>query len=241
MVSIPIGFSSSLQRSPGLRERSGDQGFNPYRVFKFVATYTHVVTVCGHPARFNPYRVFKFVATSTETYDHIRDLVVSIPIGFSSSLQQTRTTHSIAKLLEVSIPIGFSSSLQPVWRGQQAGRRGVSIPIGFSSSLQQYSVPATEESICSFNPYRVFKFVATARVRLFINVPAVVSIPIGFSSSLQLPRQGGVYNSKISFNPYRVFKFVATAPFEWLFLAIILSKSQKLRPPGMNLFRTRPL
>jgi len=24
-------------------------------------------------------------------------------------------------------------------------------------------------------------------------------------------------------------------------LAIILSKSQKLRPPGMNLFRTRPL
>jgi hypothetical protein len=31
------------------------------------------------------------------------------------------------------------------------------------------------------------------------------------------------------------------APLEWPFLAIILSKSQKIRPPGMDLFRTRPL
>ena len=61
-----------------------------------------------------------------------------------------------------------------------------------------------------FNPYRVFKFVATDCVLVVAKSQYYVSIPIGFSSSLQLPNcQRPVQNYK-SFNPYRVFKFVAT-------------------------------
>ena len=87
IVSIPIGFSSSLQppwwrsalrRSPCFNPyrvfkfvaTSIDQGvmmpsigFNPYRVFKFVATSRLEVVFPGRSICFNPYRVFKFVAT----------------------------------------------------------------------------------------------------------------------------------------------------------------------------------
>ena len=88
--------------------------------------------------------------------------------------------------------------------------RGVSIPIGFSSSLQLYDVRAVDDKLGGFNPYRVFKFVATVvpspfgnlRIEKFqslsgfqvrCNAPrsgrsarsSEVSIPIGFSSSLQ--------------------------------------------------------
>ena len=37
--------------------------FNPYRVFKFVATYVYDSRRIDVELRFNPYRVFKFVAT----------------------------------------------------------------------------------------------------------------------------------------------------------------------------------
>jgi len=62
----------------------------------------------------------------------------------------------------------------------------------------------------SFNPYRVFKFVATLNGGDWHLLEDMVSIPIGFSSSLQL--KGWVLSSSRStgFNPYRVFKFVAT-------------------------------
>jgi len=63
LVSIPIGFSSSLQRSPGNRWCG-----------------------CACPG-FNPYRVFKFVATSRMGTFQTLLSKVSIPIGFSSSLQ----------------------------------------------------------------------------------------------------------------------------------------------------------
>jgi len=85
--------------------------FNPYRVFKFVATKgfclmpgdvvmfqslsgfqvrcnatidiaTLVILLC-----FNPYRVFKFVATERRRWIAGFGYDVSIPIGFSSSLQ----------------------------------------------------------------------------------------------------------------------------------------------------------
>jgi len=62
---------------------------------------------------------------------------VSIPIGFSSSLQLDQHSGLRDKGEEVSIPIGFSSSLQLTQQcGDRAIHHGVSIPIGFSSSLQ---------------------------------------------------------------------------------------------------------
>ena len=210
-VSIPIGFSSSLQRFVGSGTialsfrfnpyrvfkfvatasnsltRLSPMGFNPYRVFKFVAT-TRRSSHCAPRRRgFNPYRVFKFVATVWRGIENFWGNCVSIPIGFSSSLQQLNEALVITPLTlfqslsgfqvrcnggsdrgagscpDVSIPIGFSSSLQlqhpiPVERRLCY----VSIPIGFSSSLQQ--------------PGRHDHPSALERV----------SIPIGFSSSLQL-------------------------------------------------------
>jgi len=62
----------------------------------------------------------------------------------------------------------------------------VSIPIGFSSSLQPVAGFSFDRVKWSFNPYRVFKFVATL-VSFERRIPQLwVSIPIGFSSSLQL-------------------------------------------------------
>ena len=86
----------------------------------------------------------------------------------------------------VSIPIGFSSSLQLACRlGCNYSDRLVSIPIGFSSSLQhQLSFFASKSNRC-FNPYRVFKFVATHAIMPVEFDVLDVSIPIGFSSSLQ--------------------------------------------------------
>ena len=166
------------------------EGFNPYRVFKFVATRLDgtkgQVGTC-----FNPYRVFKFVATRRHSHHH-------------------RIGHRFQSLSGFQVRCNLLSG---AITGKNAEFQSLS---GFQVRCNQIC------GICQmeFSP---------------------VSIPIGFSSSLQhsSPSFGGTWMQ--GFNPYRVFKFVATAPFEWLFLAIILSKSQKLRPPGMNLFRTRPL
>ena len=46
-VSIPIGFSSSLQRKMRNSDQCSGQRFNPYRVFKFAATYESGVLVVG--------------------------------------------------------------------------------------------------------------------------------------------------------------------------------------------------
>ena len=87
---------------------------------------------------------------------------VSIPIGFSSSLQLREALDESEQILAVSIPIGFSSSLQHCDGWTLLGlSAGVSIPIGFSSSLQpNIRMPAMRAQV-GFNPYRVFKFVAT--------------------------------------------------------------------------------
>ena len=158
---------------------------------------------------------------------------VSIPIGFSSSLQlggfdQERIDHH-----QVSIPIGFSSSLQPTISPVSTNVFDVSIPIGFSSSLQQrtkiacsrcypVSIPIGFSSslqpprLCLYTDVSMFQSLSGFQVRCnFVGgaCPAVdflVSIPIGFSSSLQ-PKCGKNNESVIGcFNPYRVFKFVAT-------------------------------
>ena len=160
--------------------------FNPYRVFKFVATaFTQALqkraTQC-----FNPYRVFKFVATSGGVARMMGAGMVSIPIGFSSSLQPW-----MFRWMWVCMPEFQSLS-------------------GFQVRCNISRRPADQAGLRGFNPYRVFKFVATAnryaalldhyrfqslsgfQVRCNLNTRNqlhandLVSIPIGFSSSLQL-------------------------------------------------------
>ncbi len=113
------------------------RGFNPYRVFKFVATpgiwiddiqLDKFQSLSGFQVRCN-------IILSAQVHG-LRD--VSIPIGFSSSLQPPPSAiMTTAKA--VSIPIGFSSSLQlPFSLFLHNVLLYVSIPIGFSSSLQPH-------------------------------------------------------------------------------------------------------
>jgi len=140
---------------------------------------------------FNPYRVFKFVATGLDRPAAGAEDNVSIPIGFSSSLQPLYDICASSRIGAVSIPIGFSSSLQHRTRSHSYPRTDVSIPIGFSSSLQRPTSSGTMPIQESFNPYRVFKFVATP-LNCSLNFPMQpVSIPIGFSSSLQRSEDRG--------------------------------------------------
>ena len=87
----------------------------------------------------------------------------------------------------VSIPIGFSGSLQHKTYGHNhTDQNRVSIPIGFSGSLQhQEPIFLWGEHFIRFNPYRVFRFVATRQDGHNILSRDRVSIPIGFSGSLQ--------------------------------------------------------
>jgi len=134
---------------------------------------------------FNPYRVFKFVATDCHGNDRI-------------------------EFYEFQSLSGFQVRCNAMMKRPENRLREVSIPIGFSSSLQRLRSNWIQNQSQSFNPYRVFKFVATLNPFAYPFLRHVVSIPIGFSSSLQLenPVHGRIIS--FSFNPYRVFKFVAT-------------------------------
>ena len=212
---------------------------------------------------FNPYRVFKFVATLWSLYGGVFWRYVSIPIGFSSSLQRPDSNLNVLVLESfqslsgfqvrcnadraghiyqadgsVSIPIGFSSSLQRIWLGCLQSGRQVSIPIGFSSSLQHISCSNCGKYIFTFQSLSGFQVRCNANswdrsiVVSVVSIPigfssslqqkvvncfplarSMVSIPIGFSSSLQLWESLSEYRMIFwGFNPYRVFKFVATYP-----------------------------
>jgi len=123
-VSIPIGFSSSLQRRSGRCSRPERSRVSIPIGFSSSLQPSADRTVSPYAPGFNPYRVFKFVATWP-------------PCGLDRGAER------------VSIPIGFSSSLQRIcWTVGRTDSRHVSIPIGFSSSLQlgflsTFSAPAT--------------------------------------------------------------------------------------------------
>ena len=73
--------------------------FNPYRVFKFAATGNTQMAQRNSQHRFNPYRVFKFAATIYEARQVPGWYQVSIPIGFSSSLQPSNSNRNISSQL----------------------------------------------------------------------------------------------------------------------------------------------
>ena len=210
IVSIPVGFSRSLQRwlqwaffPPGI-------SFNPCRVFTLAATsttpraswraYRSFQSLSGFHARCNI-----FIIMHVRLHRH-----VSIPVGFSRSLQ-----HLNADLLDgingVSIPVGFSRSLQQkVLANRAKAIAEVSIPVGFSRSLQLPTTSPGGNIFQSFNPCRVFTLAATSAIALKAATAAdqfqslsgfharcnalhaqhdvtlsAVSIPVGFSRSLQ--------------------------------------------------------
>ena len=135
---------------------------------------------------FNPYRVFKFAATWGMKHIDLLRSPVSIPIGFSSSLQHAFAFFVIFPGFRVSIPIGFSSSLQQeILKWPNGTPNIVSIPIGFSSSLQRYMRLDKSQGDIKFQSLSGFQVRCNLRIRIGISAASLVSIPIGFSSSLQ--------------------------------------------------------
>ena len=115
--------------------------FNPYRVFKFVATLRLPGSQGLFGARFNPYRVFKFVATPGGRRIPQNNLHVSIPIGFSSSLQLGDVKFGEELPAGFQSLSGFQVRCNAWWAFIAIGIVCiVSIPIGFSSSLQHYGL-----------------------------------------------------------------------------------------------------
>ncbi len=120
-----------------LRTFIGASKFQSLWVFKFVATEAGNVMVTDATKRFQSLSGFQVRCNICRLRCLLRRLLVSIPIGFSSSLQLCSRSPFHRPLPVVSIPIGFSSSLQRPNHAQAGHDWGVSIPIGFSSSLQR--------------------------------------------------------------------------------------------------------
>ncbi len=160
-------------------------GFNPYRVFKFAATEIRIA-LCSGFSRFQSLSGFqvrcnRFFANR----EHVTIFRVSIPIGFSSSLQRRGICLRVRIHSRFQSLSGFQVRCNHNRRATACRDQEVSIPIGFSSSLQRYDGRSSATHREGFNPYRVFKFAATVGIA---NDPVrrhKVSIPIGFSSSLQ--------------------------------------------------------
>ena len=111
---------------------------------------------------FNPYRVFKFVATSVLDWARYRSSTFQSLSGFQVRCNDHIRIASRKQVVNVSIPIGFSSSLQR----KRAPRRNTSMmPFqslsGFQVRCNQATMVGSLPSLLGFNPYRVFKFVAT--------------------------------------------------------------------------------
>ena len=111
---------------------------------------------------FNPCRVFWFVATHDLGRSGMPISQVSIPVGFSGSLQRS-DDHQVPSGSMVSIPVGFSGSLQ-------------------LDRIDRHRA----DLLHGFNPCRVFWFVATRCMAIHADLADTVSIPVGFSGSLQL-------------------------------------------------------
>ena len=111
------------------------KGFNPYRVFKLAATQYAAFGISPSSC-FNPYRVFKLAATLQNIQSQYSSFKVSIPIGFSSSLQLPARSYSL-------LIVKFQSLS------------------GFQARCNEMLQNLRISLHCRFNPYRVFKLAAT--------------------------------------------------------------------------------
>jgi len=166
--------------------------FNPYRVFKFVATEVAIKTG-STTIKFQSLSGFQVRCNGASCDIAVTVSEVSIPIGFSSSLQQEGTFTATPASTSFQSLSGFqvrcNSSCHDFRNRHDTRFQSLS---GFQVRCNIGSIAAAGSRENGFNPYRVFKFVATQKIR---------------------NRQ---YVKPKSFNPYRVFKFVATLWMEAL-------------------------
>ena len=106
---------------------------------------------------FNPYRVFKFVATRLRLRNQRAGPGVSIPIGFSSSLQPKEHCLWAVRIETFQSLSGFQVRCNIFGHRERFDRRVVSIPIGFSSSLQRRVRSSIRANIDSFQSLSGFQ------------------------------------------------------------------------------------
>ena len=184
--------------------------FNPWRVFSWLATLAvpqRTYIGCG----FNPWRVFSWLATPCLAPQAEHSTPVSIPGGFFRGLQPTLAGGADDILEEFQSLAGFFVACNSP-----------------RSRLRAW--------LTSFNPWRVFSWLATGYPLRSGGASQTVSIPGGFFRGLQhgLTRRNmtwldrfqslagffvacnpetetGRGPSRISFNPWRVFSWLATS------------------------------
>ncbi len=142
---------------------------------------------CRNLIGFNPYRVFEYVATNFSPIEHGKHWLVSIPIGFSSTLQLLCDCRRSRSLLCFNPYRVFEYVATVLW-------------------LCRHHKANTFQSLSGFRVRCNHGLIACA------SFCSPVSIPIGFSSTLQLRYRYPADRSFSSFNPYRVFEYVATKP-----------------------------
>ena len=139
------------------------------------------------------------------------ELSVSIPVGFSSPLQQLSGKMARFARDTVSIPVGFSSPLQPngIYVHSLYGK--VSIPVGFSSPLQPNWKCVTNRKGHRFQSLSGFQ------VRCNSKEPIIIQRPGKSFNPCRVFKSAATGSSKAeagcifgSFNPCRVFKSAAT-------------------------------
>ena len=185
-------------------------------------------SLSGFQARCNSY-LFPWVCTPSDTFQSLsgfqarcnpgagadvqeRVLHVSIPVGFSSSLQLDLSQISGRDYYDVSIPVGFSSSLQHNETAYAiVDGEGFQSLSGFQARCNSCNSRQWALLLFSFNPCRVFKLAATLRprlqkaVRIGFNPCRVFKLAATLAARL---RQSSRWRR---FNPCRVFKLAATA------------------------------
>ena len=111
-VSIPIGFSSTLQRHKFISY--GHAGYSVSIPIGFSSTLQHHIKGLSdlNIMRFQSLSGFRVRCNATVDPASSASGFVSIPIGFSSTLQRQFEVSWHIKASYVSIPIGFSSTLQ---------------------------------------------------------------------------------------------------------------------------------
>ena len=264
-VSIPGGFFRGLQQRDR-RSRSTDRyarfqslagffvacnldprsvlavrssGFNPWRVFSWLATGLR-------PSESRDARWFQslagfFVACNLPAIEaSVTALLVSIPGGFFRGLQHI-DLDPVLRAGSVSIPGGFFRGLQHIDPKKLCRSRiEVSIPGGFFRGLQledsdwnRLGLPSFNPwrvfswlatcsgsnlpngSSSSFNPWRVFSWLATPKTQARLTGTQAVSIPGGFFRGLQRRQDRRWNRLALCFNPWRVFSWLATECPAW--------------------------
>ena len=187
MVSIPVGFSRSLQQPYQSNSVGHTLCFNPCRVFTLAATLASSSIKSVTAESFNPCRVFTLAATSRSTmikrnaskgFNPCRVFTLAAtPLG-NRKIHTHTNSFNPCRVFTLAATFGFVQ--------KTSGLVQVSIPVGFSRSLQRNGGPRSGYETPGFQSLSGFHARCNAPGLPGGVCVGAVSIPVGFSRSLQL-------------------------------------------------------